>query len=44
MAHHTQRHHIITRFVSPESNRIVKHTSKPQSSFLSSFLGGKKTE
>ena len=44
MAHHFQRHHLITKFVSPESNAIVKGTSKPQSSFLSSFLGGKATE
>lgn len=44
LAHHFQRHHLITKFVAPESNAIVKGTSKPQTKFLSSFLGGRATE
>ena len=43
MAHHFQRHHLITKFVAPESNAILKTTAKPQSKFLSSFLSGKPT-
>jgi NADH dehydrogenase (ubiquinone) 1 alpha subcomplex subunit 6 len=43
MAHHFQRHHLITKFVAPESNAIVKKTAKPQSKFLASFLSGKPT-
>ena len=43
MAHHFQRHHLITKFVAPESNAIVKKTAKPQSEFLASFLSGKPT-
>lgn len=44
LAHHFQRHHLITKFVAPESNAIVRGTAKPQSKFLSSFLGGRATE
>ena len=43
MAHHFQRHHLITKFVAPESNAILKTTAKSQSKFLSSFLSGKPT-
>ena len=43
MAHHFQRHHLITKFVAPESNAIVKKTNKPQSKFLANFLSGKPT-
>lgn len=46
MAHHFQRHHLITKYVAPESNAIVRKslTGKPQSKFLSSFLDGNATE
>ena len=44
MAHHFQRHHLITKYVAPESNAINKASTKPQSKFLASFLGGKPTE
>lgn len=44
LAHHYQRHHLITKYIAPQSNAIVRSTSKPQSSFLSSFLGGKGTD
>ena len=43
LAHHFQRHHLITKFVAPESNAIVKKSAKPQSEFLASFLSGKPT-
>jgi|TARA_B110000977_G_scaffold22952_1_gene27614 NADH dehydrogenase (ubiquinone) 1 alpha subcomplex subunit 6 len=43
MAHHFQRHHMISKFIEPESNAIVKNTEKPQSTFLTSFLSGKPT-
>ncbi len=33
MAHHFQRHHVISKFIEPESNAIVKNTEKPQSTF-----------
>ena len=46
LAHHFQRHHLITKYVAPESNAIVRKslTGKPQSKFLSSFLDGNATE
>ena len=44
LAHHFQRHHLITKYVAPESNRIVKKVAKPRSQFLSAFLEGKATE
>ena len=46
-AHHFQRHHLITKYVAPESNVIDKARArgeKPKSAFLSAFLGGKATE
>ena len=46
LAHPFQRHHLITKYVAPESNAIVRKslTGKPQSKFLSSFLDGNATE
>mmetsp|Transcript_18918 Transcript_18918/g.47154 ORF Transcript_18918/g.47154 Transcript_18918/m.47154 type:complete len:141 (-) Transcript_18918:233-655(-) len=44
LCQHFQRHHLITKFIDPKSNAIVRATAKPQSMFLSSFLEGRKTE
>ena len=46
LAHHFQRHHLITKYVAPESNAINRRSKsgKPQSKFLSAFLDGKATE
>ena len=44
LAHHFQRHPLITKYVAPESHRIVKKVAKPRSQFLSAFLEGKATE